>query len=164
MHGTRHGWSESHPPDLAADRGGGAAQYPPHPDPAQQHLPASGDVPYGRRSPGHLLTIAECCPGTLTNNGGSGGGVSAVRKNRAGTTDHGRNMDGGTLITTPNRKIDPSRTTHAISGLAVPVLNIHSFRPSGTDSARLEIEQGKIIRTFGAPGGRIIRRKSPKSA
>ncbi len=49
--------------------------------------------------------------------GGKGGGVSAVRKNRAGTTDHGRNMDGETLITTPNRKTNPSRTTHAISGL-----------------------------------------------
>ncbi len=69
-HGARHGPSEPHPPDLAADRGGGAAPYPPHPDPAEQYLPALGAVPYSRRFPGHLLTIAECCPGTLTNNGG----------------------------------------------------------------------------------------------
>ena len=34
-----HGRSELHPPDLAQDRGGGAAQYPPHPDPAEQYLP-----------------------------------------------------------------------------------------------------------------------------
>ena len=50
--------------------GCGGAQYPPHPTVAEQCLPAPGVVPYGRRSSGHFLTIAECCPGTLTNNGG----------------------------------------------------------------------------------------------
>ena len=34
--------------------------------------PASGTVLYRRRPPRHLLTTAECCPGTLTNNGGWG--------------------------------------------------------------------------------------------
>ena len=115
---------------LAADRGGGAAQYPPHTDPTEQHLPAPGAVPYGRRSPpGHFLTIAECCPGTLTNNGGKGGGVSAVRKNRAGTMDHGQNTDVGTLITAPNRKTYPSRTTHAIFGLAIILTGYRLHRP-----------------------------------
>ena len=49
--------------------------------------------------------------------GGKGEVCPPVRKNRTGTTDHGQNMDGKTLITTPNRKTNPSRTTHAISGL-----------------------------------------------
>ena len=50
-HGTRHDRPEPHPPDLAADRGRGAAQYPPHPAPADQHLPAPGVVvPHGRCS------------------------------------------------------------------------------------------------------------------
>ena len=72
-------------PSVLRTRGHGE----PHPHPAEQHLPAPGGaVPYGCRSPGHLLTIAECCPGMLTNNGGKGGG-SAVRKNRARTTDRG---------------------------------------------------------------------------
>ena len=34
--------------------------------------PPSGIVPYGRRPSGRLLTIAECCPGTLINHGGKG--------------------------------------------------------------------------------------------
>ena len=56
------------PPDLAANRSRGAAPYSPYPSPAQQHLPAPGVVPHGRRSAWkHLLTVAECCPGTLTN-------------------------------------------------------------------------------------------------
>ncbi len=52
----------------------GAAQYSPYSAPAEQHLPAPGVVPHGLAALrlDTSLTVAECRPGTWTNNGGKG--------------------------------------------------------------------------------------------
>ena len=74
----------------------------------------------GRRSPGHLLTIAECCPGTLTNLTGGGGKGEVYPKSAKPCLSHGSWAKCGRG--NPDYRSEPkngpiSRTAHAILGL-----------------------------------------------
>ena len=79
--------SESYPLNLVEDRRGGAAQYPPHPTAAFQRLSAPGIISYRCLASGLFLTPSECCPGTMTNNGGGEVRPKSVKRclnNRSG--------------------------------------------------------------------------------
>ena len=117
-YGAGRGQSEPHSSDPVADRSGGTAQYPPHPAAAFQRLSTPGFISYRGLASGLFLTLCECCPGTLTNNGGRGRCVQNP-PNGSKIAEPNRKTNAGAECPPRIAKIIQSHPTRAISGLVV---------------------------------------------